>query len=455
MLASALVLLAGMVITGTWLSKQIEDSAVNRAASTSSIYVESILASILTDWTKAEAENRETHSRLDQIFNKGPLHNKVIRFKLWDADGNILYSSDPSQLSKRFTIDGDLASAFTGSVRAKISSLHDTDNQPERELAPRLIEVYVPIYGRSKTKVDTVAEFYYSMKNLDLEIKDAKQRSWILVIVTNIGVFILLFGLVRRADQTIRQQEDDRKQQFIQLRTAFVENNRMRERLRMAGANTTALNEELLLRVAADLHDGPAQSIAFALLRFDEAIQANHNNSSTAETKNSERCLDEIRNALRSSLQEVRSISSGLTIPGITEMSLAEAARRAVRDFERRSGHAAQATIDQTLTVAPIAVKITTYRLLQESLANNWRHARESAPIVSVRQTDNDVVIEIIDHGSGFDPKTATKLGRLGLTFMRERVRLLGGIFEIHSSPGHGTRIHARLPLSYEETLDA
>jgi len=70
-----------------------------------------------------------------------------------------------------------------------------------------------------------------------------------------------------------------------------------------------------------------------------------------------------------------------------------------------------------------------------------------------VKKHDGEVVLTIIDHGAGFDPHAAAIGGRLGLAFMRERVRLLGGIFEVDSAPGRGTRISARLPLSTEEMI--
>jgi signal transduction histidine kinase len=124
-----------------------------------------------------------------------------------------------------------------------------------------------------------------------------------------------------------------------------------------------------------------------------------------------------------------------------------------VSDFERLSGQTIPAEINETLVMAPLAVKITVYRLLQESLTNCWRHAPGGSPRVSVLKSNEQVLVTITDHGAGFDPHSAAVGGRLGLAFMRERVRLLGGIFEIDSAPGRGTSIRARLPLSTNEMI--
>ena len=72
-----------------------------------------------------------------------------------------------------------------------------------------------------------------------------------------------------------------------------------------------------------------------------------------------------------------------------------------------------------------------------------------------MQQTDDQVLITITDHGAGFDFQAAAVAGRLGLNFMRERVRLLGGTFEVDSAPGRGTCIRARLPLSTDEVIHA
>jgi hypothetical protein len=134
-------------------------------------------------------------------------------------------------------------------------------------------------------------------------------------------------------------------------------------------------------------------------------------------------------------------------------MSLADTVRRAVSDFERVSKQTVITEIDDALNKAPLSVKITVYRLLQESLNNCWRHAQGGEPRIHAQRTEGQILVTITDQGAGFDPQKAAVGGRLGLAFMRERVRLLGGIFEIDSAPGRGTVIRARLPLSTDEVI--
>lgn len=447
------VLVAGMAIIGTWIGRQIESNAVKSAAAIAAVYVESILAAQLRKYTSGGGFGSETHAALDRAFVEAPLRGEVVRFKLWDPDGHILYSSDHRQVGRRYAVGGLLAAAFAGDVQSRISDLDELDNASEREHWSELIEVYVPLRTGANGKVSAVAEFYHSTENLGRDIRAAKQRSWLLVTVATAAMYLLLLGIVRRANNTILDQRRDLNLQLQQLRTTLGENDRMRGRLREAVARTTALNEQFLHRVAADLHDGPAQEIALALMRLEALGEARSGGGVLGG--NTSHDFETIYRALNASLAELRNMASGLGMPKIAALSLADTVRRAVCDFEDKSGTTVQIEVDDALDEAPLAIRITVYRLLQESLTNGWLHARGAAQQVRARCAAGQALIEVSDQGPGFVPQAAFDSGRLGLAFMRERVRLLGGVFEVASEPGRGTRILARLPLLLEETARA
>ncbi len=453
LLAIVVVLLFGMLGIGSWIAHLIETNALNRTAAISAIYLESMSAAQLHDWPSGGIVDEDTHAELDRLFVEGPLHREVLRFKLWDASGRIDYSNDHEQIGLRFPVVGRLAAAFAGTMQTRISDLQEFDNQPENTRWAQMLEIYVPIRSTTTGKVFAVAEFYLSVENLRRDIRSAQQRSWVLVAASTVAIYLLLFGLVRRASNTIQEQQRDLRHQLQQLLALLDENDRVREQLREAGVSTTTLNEEFLIRIAADLHDGPAQTIAFALMRFDEFAATCRGCASSPDNTAQE--LHNIHSALQSSLRDVRKISSGLAVPGLTDLSLADTVRRAVNDFERLSKQTVITEIDDSLDKAPLSVKITVYRLLQESLTNCWRHAPEGGPRVHAQRTEGQILVTITDQGAGFDPQKAAIGGRLGLAFMRERVRLLGGIFEIDSAPGRGTVIRARLPLSTDEMIHA
>jgi signal transduction histidine kinase len=451
LLAIISILAVGMLVIGSWIAHLIETNALDRTAAISAIYLESMSAAELHEWPNGGIADSETHAELDKLFIEGPLHREVLRFKLWDASGRIDYSNDHEQIGLRFPVTGRLAAALAGTVQTQISNLQEFDNQPEQTRWTQMLEIYVPIRSATTGKVFAVAEFYLSVENLKRDIRAAQQLSWALVATSTVVLYLFLFSLVRRASNTIKEQQRDLRHQLQQLLSLLDENDRMREQLREAGVSTTTLNEEFLIRIAADLHDGPAQTIAFALMRFDEFSATCRGCASAPDNAAQE--LHNIHSALQSSLRDVRKISSGLAVPGLSDLSLADTVRRAVGDFERLSKQTVIAEIDETLDKAPLSVKITVYRLLQESLTNCWRHAPGGEPRVHAQRTGGQIQVTITDDGTGFDPQVAAVGGRLGLAFMRERVRLLGGIFEIDAAPGRGTVIRARLPLSTDEMI--
>jgi signal transduction histidine kinase len=83
--------------------------------------------------------------------------------------------------------------------------------------------------------------------------------------------------------------------------------------------------------------------------------------------------------------------------------------------------------------------------VVQEALHNCARHAQAHAVRVVVRQEDSRIVLSVEDDGRGFD---ARRVRGLGLVGMEERVRHLGGVFHVRSTPGGGTKVDVELPLA-------
>jgi signal transduction histidine kinase len=87
------------------------------------------------------------------------------------------------------------------------------------------------------------------------------------------------------------------------------------------------------------------------------------------------------------------------------------------------------------------------YRIVQEAVANAVRHAAADTISIGLHSVrGRKLQIEIVDDGSGFDPRRCTGLG-LGLAGMQERARKIGGTLSLDSRPGLGTRIRLLLPM--------
>jgi signal transduction histidine kinase len=75
------------------------------------------------------------------------------------------------------------------------------------------------------------------------------------------------------------------------------------------------------------------------------------------------------------------------------------------------------------------------------------KHSGAKSITVLLNGSDRDLNLEIYDDGVGFDVEAAKLAAGLGLISMRERIHLIGGEFQIWSSPGQGTRITAHAPI--------
>lgn len=455
LLLSFLILLSGMLIIGIWVGQQIETGVVNRTAAVTALYVDSFIAPHLQELARTDQLDTTHLETLGSLLTGTPLGQRIVAFKVWGPDGRILYSTNPALIGRKFPISAELALAFAGEVHAEISSLSEPENEFEREQWPRLIETYAPVRVNGASTIIAVSEFYQTTDELEREVRAAQLRSWLVVGAATLAMYLLLAGLVGRASRTILVQQSDLRDKVTQLTELLTQNEQLHDRVRRAAARTTALNERFLRRVSADLHDGPGQDMGLALLRI-EAVADVCAACPVAVAKGRTVSDDfrTVQSALKSALADLRAISAGLRLPEIKRLSPVEIIERAARDYERKTGVAVTLTMNGVHPEAPLPVKITLYRLLQESLANGFRHAGRVGQWVTVTGSEGQLAIEVADSGKGFDPQVVTADSHLGLAGMRERVEILGGTFEIVSAPGEGTVVRAQLPLTVPEVED-
>ena len=340
LVASFPIVLIGMLVIGLWVAREIEQGVVNRLGSVTSLYVDSLVAPHLQHLIQADTLDARHRQALDTLFTDTPLGQKIVAFNIWRPDGRVLYSTEPAVIGQTFPVGEGLATALRGDVYSKrIERSEMLHASVGSDWPPRLIETYTPVHAETLGKVLGAAEFYQTTDELMHETNAAERRSWLVVASTMAGMYLLLFGLVRRGSQTIAHQERELQDRVAELSTLLERNAQLDARVRGAAARTTALNERFLRRIAADLHDGPGQDLGFALMRF-EAIASRYRQSSadlgTPDTLQED--FQAVRSGLESALGDLRSISAGLLLPEINDLSTNEIAGRAVRDYERKTG---------------------------------------------------------------------------------------------------------------------
>jgi signal transduction histidine kinase len=457
LIASFPIFLASTLIIGYWVSKKIENGVAHRLGSVTALYVESFLGNHLQSAAGGGELSALDQSALQSLLTGTPLGKKIVSFKVWNLEGKILYSQNAAINGKSFPIEAGLADAYAGNIHSEISVLSHEENAAENLAWDRLIETYVPIRMADDERVIAVAEFYQTTEELSHEATLAQLQSWVIVSATLLISYLLLLGLVRQGSDTIARQRYVLERQIGMLTELNQQNQILHDNVRRAAARTTFLNENFLRRISSDLHDGPGQDLGFALMQVEMLGEGCLACSSEDQIQTfGAGGFEPLIRSLKSAMGELRAISAGLCLPDIAKLQFREVAARAVRDYETKSGVAVKLTnlpnmpgprSETEPELDSIPVKITLYRVLQESLANGFRHAGGVDQSVCLVQADGQLDLRINDAGKGFLPGTPMDHKHLGLKGMRERVEILGGTFRIDSSAS-GTVIRVRLPLT-------
>jgi signal transduction histidine kinase len=447
LLVSFPILFAGTLVIGRWVGQQVEDSVVHRIGGVTALYVDSFIAPHVQTLLKSDELSARDQAGINADLANTPLGKKIVSLKIWRKDGYVLFSTDKEATGKKFPIDEGLAVALAGNIFSEISERTSEQQAKHGQPMPRLIETYTPIHAERDGGILAAAEFYEKPDEVDRDVSAAKRRSWLLVAGTSLSMYLLLFMVVRRGSKTIADQQSELEDKVNQLTVLNEQNSRLQERVIVAAEKATALNETFLTRISADIHDGPGQDLGFALMQLKNAVDAGAANSNLPQSqwlKN----IEPTRMAVQSALNDLRAISSNLDMPDIEGMDPAAVAARVVRDFQAKTGKSVNLVVPMPVMAASFRAKVTLYRLLQESLANAFRHAECKDCTVLLKGDADCLTLEICDKGPGFDPEQVAKKGRLGLRGMRQRVEVLGGKFELSSVLGSGTMIRVSLPLA-------
>jgi len=455
MLMSFIILVAGMTIIGLLVSRQIESKVMNQTAAVTALYVDSFISPHLQRLSNENSIDPDSLMELDKLLIDTPLGQHIVSYKIWSSDGQIIYSPNTNLIGRIFSIEEDLERALSGDISTHISALDKPEHEYESPLWDELIETYAPVRADGSGEIIAVSEFYQLPDSLKSDIRAATIQSWLVIVVATLLLYILLTGLVRQASNTILNQRNELQENVIQLREFLSQNKQLHNRVLLAANRTTALNEQFLRRVSSDLHDGPIQDQAIALLRI-EALEDELNrclNNLPKEHAAMEN-LRVIQRAIESSMKDIRAITAGLRLPDFEHLEPAGVAARAVRDYTRKTAQHVTLDVHHAPVSASVPVKITLYRVIQEALSNAFRHAGETDQSVKVWAENRRLTVEVLDSGAGFDPQTVQEDLHIGLVGMRERVELLEGDFNVDSTPGHGTRVKAMIPMDSTESTD-
>jgi signal transduction histidine kinase len=219
--------------------------------------------------------------------------------------------------------------------------------------------------------------------------------------------------------------------------------------LAVRNADAYLQSEELAIaeeraRIAREIHDGVAQSLAFAALKLDLVARILRRDPDHAEAE-----VGRAKETIREMIREVRRSIFALRPVDLERFGLLETVRRYAIDFGQQNDVRVALEL-QPLEGLSVKTEAVLFRIFQEALHNVAKHAKARQLTVRLSPEAGGAQLEVLDDGVGFDLREVgdrvSTAGSLGLRQMRERVEGRGGVLVIESGEGRGTRVVAQVP---------
>ena len=201
-------------------------------------------------------------------------------------------------------------------------------------------------------------------------------------------------------------------------------------------------------RIALELHDDTAQALLLSCQRLDGLVSGRRwpLQAEVAEE------LQELRASTLQTLADLRRLTQDLQPRIVDDLGLVPALEWLTDELSEQHGIAARVVVSADLPEISQETQLILFRIAQEALRNVERHSGASEAVVSLHGHRDRVRMTVTDNGRGLQVARSlgdlARKGKLGVVGMHERARLLGGVLEISSEPGQGTRIVAELPGS-------
>jgi signal transduction histidine kinase len=228
------------------------------------------------------------------------------------------------------------------------------------------------------------------------------------------------------------------REQYARLLQRLEANEREFRRL---GRAVWRVQEDERRRLARELHDGLGQNLTALKHRLGQIGRELAPEQAALRDK-----LETALALCAGALDDTRNLSRLLRPPILDDLGLEPAITWLARSLEESAGVAVVVELE-ALPVLDGELQTLLFRVAQEALNNAAKHAAARSLLVRLVVRDGWLQLQVIDDGRGFDPDAALGAGGSGLGSMRERLRLYGGRLEVKSSPGHGTRLRAGVPL--------
>lgn len=409
---------AVMAVAGYLITTIVARDAVRATAASTALFMQAITGKHIPDLGGLQSLNSETVQELDSLLAGISFRQRFPFVEIWSPDGTVLYSTSRELIGQRFDPPAGLLRALEGDVAAEYTDLLAKEHT-SRGFRSQFLEIYSPLRAADGRLV-AVAEVHEAAEPLRQKLAHLTATTWAVVAGSTLLFAAGLFGIVHRGSRTIERQGSELRQRLAETQRVSEQNSVLRDRAQRASVRASEVNERFLKVIGADLHDGPAQLLAFAVL------QASHL-ASGRKTKEREAGFSILVSTLQDAAREIRAISKGLLMPELDDLSLKSVVREAINAHEARTGTSVGFDLDEIDVKMSPVVTACVYRFVQEGLNNAYRHGTGDWQKVEARLANQELGLAVLNRVGPPKERAATGDRGLGLVGIRSRVESLGG----------------------------
>jgi len=359
----------------------------------------------LTDVSERKRSNeRESEARFQAVFE-----NAIIGIALVDMQGNLLESNPALQKMLGYN--------KTELVQRTFSQFtHPEDAQADRVLFEEL----------AKGKRD----------QYQLETRLYRKNNEV------------VWG---QSTVSLVRNQNGEPQYAVKMVEDITARKRAEEAVRRLSGRVLRLQDEERRRIARELHDTTAQSLAALAMNLSVVKEGAPDIGARART-----CLSESLELAEQCSRELRILSYLLHPPLLDEAGLGSALRWFADGYMQRTGIYVDLEIPPEPTRFPADIELALYRVVQEGLTNIHLHSESKKARICLKRRSNQALLTVADEGRGLPPGLLERGGRgggklgVGISGMRERIRQLGGQFEVVSG-NHGTTLRVVVPVGEDQ----
>ncbi|MER5599950.1 histidine kinase [Streptomyces sp. NPDC002265] len=357
-------------------------------------------------------------ARLDEAVRAREGEGGVVRVKVWNRQGEVLYSNEHRAIGMSFPLNDDVRKTIDQQASwADLSDLSDEENITEPHGDSRLVEVYVPL--------DLASGERLALEVYSTDDRVATARSELMRTLVPFSVLALLLLLVTQLPVSV--------QLLRRVSQADAERSRL---LR----NALTASERERRAIARDLHDGVVQDLAGA----GYALAAVRADLPPGTPEPAGGMLDRVSEVLRGAVGSLRTLMVDIYPPDLTEDGLPQAVELLAERL-RREGLAVTTSVDVRAALGP-DLTAAAYRCTRECVTNIVKHAEAEHAWIDVTGGPDRLLVVVADDGRG--PGTALgTTGHLGLQLIRDTASELGGEVTVAERAGGGTEVRAVLPV--------